>query len=59
MDANFQLATRFTLRQLERLCELVSAEAARQPSPEDYNLARKLQEYLANGYHLVRLRRTG
>jgi hypothetical protein len=58
IDGNFPIATEFTLRQLERLSELLSAAMTRYPNPHDHNLARKLIEYRASGYQ-QQLRRTG
>jgi hypothetical protein len=59
MDKDFRLQTEFTMRQLERLSELVSAAHGARPTPEDHNLLRKLTEYCASANHLQRLRRTG
>jgi len=49
-NKDLTLPTEFTVRQLERMGELVSRANSEKPNPADHNLARKLAEYssLAN-----------
>lgn len=57
-DRRYQVETLFTVRQLERLRQLVGTANTRQPNPDDHNLERKLTEYLVT-MQRIQLRRTG
>lgn len=49
-DKDLTLPTEFTVKQIERMSELVARANNERPNPSDHNLARKLAEYssLAN-----------
>jgi hypothetical protein len=55
----FRLPTEFTLKQLQRMAELVSAAHGRRPTAEDHNLLRKLTEYTASFPTRGAMRRAG
>jgi hypothetical protein len=53
------LPTEFTVRQLERLAELVMTANSAKPNPEDHNLGRKLHEYCSTVSRFHGFRRAG
>jgi hypothetical protein len=53
------LPTEFTVRQLERMAELVMTANSVKPNPEDHNLGRKLQEYCSMAGRVHGFRRAG
>jgi hypothetical protein len=58
-DSELTLPTEFTVRQLERMAELVLTEHSRKPNQDDYNLGRKLTEYCSTASRFRWFRRAG
>lgn len=51
--------TEFTVRQIERMAELVMSANSAKPNAEDHNLGRKLQEYGCMASRIHGFRRAG
>lgn len=56
-DEELTLPTEFTVRQLERMAELVMTANSARPNADDHNLGRKLHEYCSTASRFYGFRR--
>lgn len=59
VEKDLTLPTEFTVRDLERMAELVMTANSRNPNPRDHNLGRKLSEYCETASRFHGFRRAG